>query len=95
MANLSIKRGSTGGMDVNINETQVSVESTSEVVVEIAPTPRIELTVDRGVSGPAGPNAIGGYGFNISNLQADDVLAFGGTAWINRPQTQITDGGNF
>lgn len=49
----------------------------------------------QGPQGEPGDSGIGGYGFNIENIAADDVLAFSGTAWVNRPQVRLTDGGNF
>lgn len=48
-----------------------------------------------GPPGPSGPNLIAGYGFAIQSLTAGDLLQFGGAAWINTPQAEITDGGNF
>jgi hypothetical protein len=52
-----------------------------------------------GAPGPQGPagdtNALGGVPVQFSGLAADDLLAYSGSAWINRPQTQITDAGNF
>jgi hypothetical protein len=73
----------------------VTVVDGNNVNVQVTPTPAQTVTIDRGVTGPPGPSSIGGYGFNITNLQAQDVLMFGGAAWENTPQTEITDGGNF
>lgn len=73
----------------------VTVEDSNNINLEVVPQSAIELTIDRGVPGPAGPNTIGGYGFSISGLQTNDVLMFGGASWINQPQAEITDGGNF
>lgn len=39
--------------------------------------------------------SVGGYPVAISNPLERDVLAFSAGTWINRPETQITDGGNF
>lgn len=74
---------------------QVNVQDGNNLNVIVTPPAQQSITIDRGVAGPPGPNSIGGYGFNISNLQPNDVLMFGGTAWFNNPQTEITDGGNF
>lgn len=76
-------------------DLNVQVQDGNNINVEVMPTPRQTIVIDRGISGPAGPSAIGNYGFNIQNLQVKDVLMFGGTAWENTPQTEITDGGNF
>jgi hypothetical protein len=73
----------------------VRVEDGNNINVGVTSTPKQTIVIDRGIAGPSGPNAIGGYGFNIQNLQAKDVLMFGGAAWENTPQTEITDGGNF
>lgn len=80
---------------VNQNNVDVLVTPVASSVISVATPPNNNITIDRGAAGPAGPNSIGGYGFNISNLQPNDVLMFGGTAWFNNPQTEITDGGNF
>lgn len=73
----------------------VQVQDGNNISVAVTATPRQNIVIDRGKAGPAGPNTIGGYGFNIQNLQNKDVLMFGGAAWENTPQTEITDGGNF
>lgn len=55
-----------------------------------------------GAQGPAGPQGpagsgttIGGYNVNMVGGDPDDLLSFTGSAWTNRPQVQVTDGGNF
>jgi hypothetical protein len=73
----------------------MSVDSGAQITVQVTPVAPQNITINRGLSGPPGPNAIGGYGFNIQSLQAQDVLMFGGAAWENTPQVEITDGGNF
>ena len=73
----------------------VQVQDGNNISVAVTATPKQSIVIDRGIAGPAGPNAIGNYGFNIQNLQPKDVLMFGGAAWENTPQTEITDGGNF
>lgn len=53
---------------------------------------------DQGIQGPQGidgPNAIGGAPIVIGGLATDDILKYDGSAWSNRPQTVLTDGGNF
>lgn len=49
----------------------------------------------QGVQGIEGPNAIGGAPIVIDGLATDDILKYDGAAWSNRPQTVLTDGGNF
>ena len=48
-----------------------------------------------GPIGPPGPNSIGGAGFEITNLTADDTLIYNGAFWANNPKTNLTGGGNF
>lgn len=78
-----------------MSKLTVSVQDTNNINVDVVSTPKQTIVLDRGISGPPGPNAIGNYGFNIQNLKPKDVLMFGGSAWENTPQTEITDGGNF
>lgn len=70
----------------------VSVESGNQLNVQVTPTPRQTIQINRGVPGP---NSIGGYPINITGAQQYDVLMFGVGEWVNTPQTEITDGGNF
>lgn len=51
---------------------------------------------DQGAQGVPGPNQIGGYVIEITTPQAGDLLQFNaGSKWVNSPQANITDGGNF
>lgn len=76
---------------------RITVETTqsNSVNVQVTPQARQVININRGVAGPPGPNAIGGYPINISNAQPKDVLMFGTNEWVNTPQTEIADGGNF
>ena len=81
-----------------MSSVAVTVENSNNVTLEVTPRAAIELTIDRsasGPAGPAGPNAIGGYEFSITNLTTQDMLIFNGSAWANTAKTNITDGGNF
>ena len=50
----------------------------------------------QGVQGPEGPNLIGGYTIDIApSVASGDLLAFSSNKWVNTPQSNITDGGNF
>ena len=78
----------------------VQIVDQNNLVVNVTPTANQTITIDRGVSGaqgPAGPNTIGGYGFNISGLTDFNALMFRTTTnqWTNIPQEEISDGGNF
>lgn len=48
-----------------------------------------------GPAGPAGSANIGGYPVSMSGGDPDDLLSFTGSVWTNKPQAQVTDGGNF
>ena len=51
---------------------------------------------DPGTQGAPGPNAIGGYSIELNGTPTNgDVLAFNSNRWVNNPQANLTDGGNF
>jgi hypothetical protein len=70
----------------------VNVVDANQLNVQVTPTARQTIQISRGIPGP---NTIGGYPFNIINAQQYDVLMFGVNEWVNTPQIEITDGGNF
>ena len=76
----------------------VTVVDQNNVSLNVVPPARNTITINRGLIGPVGPpgpNEIGGYPVNITSAQQYDVLMFGTNEWVNTPQTEITDGGNF
>ena len=76
----------------------VSTTSGNTVQVQVTPLPNQVIQLNRGVSGPtgpAGPNTIGGYPINLTSPQNQDALMFQSNSWVNIPQTEIADGGNF
>lgn len=77
------------------NNVQVNVAPAARVNLEVTPVPTQVIQISRGVAGPAGPNAIGGYPINVSNLSNYNALMFLDNEWTNVPQVEITDGGNF
>ncbi len=79
-----------GRMNVQVTDNQ-------NVTIEVTPVPRTEITINRGMVGPAGPNSIGGYPIDVTSPQNYDALMFNATSgyWTNVPQTEIADGGNF
>lgn len=46
-------------------------------------------------AGNGNANSISGIPVELSNLQANNVLAYNGSKFINRAQELLTDGGNF
>ena len=97
MATLSITRGAVNDVQVSVNNTEVTVGRSASVNVEVTPVPTTTVQISRGMTGPAGPNSIGGYPISVSSPQNYDALMFssGLSAWTNIPQTEIADGGNF
>ena len=63
--------------------------------IEVTPVATQTIQINRGVAGPPGPNDIGGYPINITNATRYDVIMFGTGEWVNTPQTEIADGGNY
>jgi hypothetical protein len=79
----------------NIN---VSTTSGNTVQVKVTPLPDQIVQINRGVQGPQGPAGtanIGGYPSVITSPQNYDALMFLNNSWVNIPQTEISDGGNF
>lgn len=67
----------------------------NNVNIQVTPQARQVINVNRGVVGPPGPSAIGGYPISVSSLSNYDALMFLDNEWTNVPQVEITDGGNF
>lgn len=79
--------------------TTITVDA-QNVIVDVTPVPRIDITIDRGIAGPPGPpgppsDTIGGYPVSITGAANYDALMWLTGEWVNIPQVQITDGGNF
>lgn len=49
----------------------------------------------QGPTGPEGPNSIDGYPIAVVSPTPEDVLKFNGSVWLNAPELQNLDGGNF
>lgn len=92
---LTISKGAVSDVNVAINQTSVNVTSTPNLLVEVTPTARQVINLDMGRAGPPGPNTIGGYPIAITSAQNYDALMFVSNQWVNIPQTEIADGGNF
>ena len=63
--------------------------------VQVIDGNNLNVQVSRGLVGPAGPNAIGGFPININSASNYDALMFISNEWINVNQLEIADGGNF
>jgi hypothetical protein len=72
-----------------VTETVTVYQNDTVVVVEVPEADVVEI-LEGGPQGPIGPSLIGGYGFSITNLQANDVLRFNGTLWANYAMATIT-----
>jgi len=97
MASLSIEKGAVNDIQVSVNQTDVTVGRSASLNVNVTPVPVTTVEISRGMTGPAGPNSIGGYPISVISPQNYDALMFssGLGAWTNIPQTEIADGGNF
>jgi hypothetical protein len=73
----------------------VNVINDNNINVQVTPVPRQTIQINRGVKGDAGNSDIGGYPVSVTSPNQYDVLMFGVGEWVNTPQTEITDGGNF
>lgn len=79
----------------------VLVEETTSSTVDIFDESTVTLTsesftlISENIQGPPGVSAIGGFGYDIQNLAAGDLLMFNGSAWGNSNKLTISDGGNF
>jgi hypothetical protein len=73
----------------------VKVENGNNINVQVTPTPKQTIQINRGVRGADGGDKIGGYPVTITSPQQYDVVMFGVNEWVNTPQTEIADGGNF
>lgn len=90
------------------NDTAVSIETIPAGTNPTTPlTPSVIATITQvastiqgpqgpqGPQGNPGPNAIGGYPITVASATNGDVLSFNGSAWYNRLQETLADGGNF
>ena len=100
MANITVQ-AVPSNTTVNIqdgNNITASIQSGANISVQVTPQARQVININRGVvgpPGPPGPNTIGGYPIAITSAQNYDALMFVSNEWVNIPQTEIADGGNF
>jgi hypothetical protein len=77
------------------NNITANIAGGNNINLQITPTARQTIQINRGVQGAAGPNDIGGYPISVNSPQNYDALMFVSNEWTNIPQTEISDGGNF
>lgn len=76
------------------DQRRVVVERGERTVLIRGSDRRIQVAINAGpVAG--GASGLGGYDVQIANIQTGDVIAFNGTAFTNKRQVELTDGGNF
>lgn len=76
------------------DQRRVVVENGERTVLIRGAEQRIQVSVNAGAVG-AGSTGLGGYDVQIADIQSGDVIAFNGSAFTNKRQVELTDGGNF
>lgn len=77
------------------NNITANIQGGNNINVQVTPVPKQVIQINRGVQGPSGNDNIGGYPVVVTSAQNYDALMFLNNKWINNPQTEITDGGNY
>lgn len=77
------------------NNITANISGGNNINLQVTPTPRQVVQINRGVQGRSGGDLIAGYPVVMSNIQRNDVVMFGVNEWVNTNQTEIADGGNF
>ena len=77
------------------NNITANIQGGNTVNVQVTPVAKQVVQINRGVAGKDGGDKIGGYPVNVTGVNPYDVLMFGVGEWVNTPQTEISDGGNF
>ena len=73
----------------------VNVVDGNNINLEVVPTARQTVQVNRGVAGRDGGDKVGGFPVNLTSPQNYDALMFVSNEWVNINQLEISDGGNF
>jgi hypothetical protein len=71
------------------------VENDEKTITVTGGENRIAISMVTAVGGGGSSNSIGGLPVALNSLIAGDVLAYNGTAFANKRQVELTDGGNF
>lgn len=97
MANIKVQAvpSNTNVSVQDANNLTVNVQGGNKVNVEVTPTAKQTIQINRGIAGRDGGDYIAGYPVVMSNIQRNDVVMFGVNQWVNTNQTEIVDGGNF
>jgi hypothetical protein len=77
------------------NNITANITGGNNINLQVTPTPRQVVQINRGVAGRDGGDRIAGYPVVMSNIQQNDVVMFGVNQWVNTNQLEIADGGNF
>jgi hypothetical protein len=77
------------------NNITANITGGNNINLQVTPTPRQVVQINRGVAGRDGGDNIAGYPVVMSNIQRNDVVMFGVNQWVNTNQLEIADGGNF
>lgn len=68
----------------------------STCTLEITQVGQANIEVSLVAPGPPGPNAIGGFAIALgATPKEDSLLQLKGGVWVDTPQENIVDGGNF
>ena len=84
-------------VEVKTIKQVVQVVDQGATVDVLTTKPQVSVTAV-GPQGPKGDDSngkLGGYVVNLTNPQNLDVLQFQSQEWVNNPQANLTDGGNF
>lgn len=97
MSTISVKAnaGRTTIAVQDSNNITANIQGGNNITATIVPTAPQIVQINRGVQGPSGNDNIGGYPVSITSAQNYDALMFLSNQWVNIPQTEIADGGNF
>ena len=101
MANIRVNVGNTNNVNVLVedpNNLKLIVQNPASINAVVTQLPNNVIQLNRGIVGPVGPSGesnIGGYPNVITDANNRDVLMWMDGTWINVPQTEVTDGGNF
>ena len=93
--NVTASKSNTNITVQDANNITANIQGGNNLNEVVTPTPEQVIQINRGVQGPSGNNNIGGYPVKITDANQYDVLMFGVGEWVNTPQTEIADGGNF